>query len=100
MDTLHSSSRTVIVGAGLTGLMLANRLGPMAHKLTLIEKSRGVGGRMATRRSEAARFLITAPSFIRSKPRLRKFTSAGSAQRSALTGSPAIENHISNAPTG
>jgi len=41
-----------IIGAGLAGVVLAQRLGAAGHTVTLFEKSRGAGGRMATRRAE------------------------------------------------
>ncbi len=44
-----------IIGAGLSGLLLAHRLSDHAQ-VTVIEKSRGVGGRMSTRRADAYRF--------------------------------------------
>lgn len=44
-----------IIGAGLAGLTAANVLKDLAH-VTLFEKSRGTGGRMATRRNEAYHF--------------------------------------------
>jgi len=44
-----------IIGAGMAGLTLANRLHQHAN-VTLIEKSRGVGGRMATRRMDGYEF--------------------------------------------
>lgn len=40
--------RIAIIGAGLSGLVLARRIGAAAE-VTIFEKSRGVGGRMATR---------------------------------------------------
>jgi predicted NAD/FAD-dependent oxidoreductase len=40
-----------IIGAGLSGLVVANMLKTHAH-ITIFEKSRGVGGRMATRRAK------------------------------------------------
>ena len=39
-----------IIGAGLSGLVVARQLGHMAN-VTIFEKSKGVGGRIATRRS-------------------------------------------------
>jgi renalase len=42
-------ARIVIVGAGMAGLVCAQALQPH-HQVVLYEKSRGVGGRMATRR--------------------------------------------------
>ena len=44
-----------IIGAGITGVTLANLLQKKV-KLTVFEKSRGVGGRMATRRASPYQF--------------------------------------------
>ena len=44
-----------VIGAGITGITLANLLQKKV-KLTVFEKSRGVGGRMATRRAEPYQF--------------------------------------------
>ena len=44
-----------IIGAGITGVTLANLL-HKKYNLTVFEKSRGVGGRMATRRAEPYQF--------------------------------------------
>ena len=44
-----------IIGAGITGVTLANLL-QKKYNLTVFEKSRGVGGRMATRRAEPYQF--------------------------------------------
>ena len=44
-----------IIGAGMTGITLANMLQTKV-KLTLFEKSRGIGGRMSTRRAEPYQF--------------------------------------------
>lgn len=38
-----------IIGAGISGLALANKIGHIAN-VTIFEKSRGFGGRVATRR--------------------------------------------------
>ena len=42
-----------IIGAGMAGLAAARRLGAAGYSITLFDKSRGVGGRMATRRLES-----------------------------------------------
>ncbi|MDA9708064.1 NAD(P)-binding protein [Alphaproteobacteria bacterium] len=44
-----------VIGAGITGITLANLLQKKVN-LTVFEKSRGVGGRMATRRAEPYQF--------------------------------------------
>lgn len=46
--------RIVVVGAGLSGLMAARQLVASGHKVTVFDKGRGVGGRLATRRIDAA----------------------------------------------
>lgn len=47
--------KLAIIGSGLSGLTLANRL-KNKFDVTVFEKSRGVGGRLATRRAEAYAF--------------------------------------------
>lgn len=42
----------VVIGAGLAGLVCAKELQQKGFKVTVLEKSRGVGGRIATRRLE------------------------------------------------
>jgi predicted NAD/FAD-dependent oxidoreductase len=56
MPARKTSSRTpqqrfAIVGAGMAGVVCARTLCQAGHDVTLFEKSRGVGGRMATRHS-------------------------------------------------
>jgi hypothetical protein len=43
-------SSTLVLGAGISGLIAAGELVRAGVKVTVLEKSRGVGGRMATRR--------------------------------------------------
>lgn len=46
----------IIIGAGLSGLTAAHELVKNNWEVTILDKGRGVGGRMATRRAGEARF--------------------------------------------
>src|SRR3546814_9540556 len=43
--------RVAIIGAGISGLACARRLRDAGLEATLFDKSRGIGGRLATRRA-------------------------------------------------
>jgi predicted NAD/FAD-dependent oxidoreductase len=45
----------VVVGAGISGCVCAYELSKAGHEVVVVEKGRGVGGRMATRRMQGAR---------------------------------------------
>ena len=45
----------LVIGAGISGCSCAHKLVQAGHRVTLVEKGRGVGGRMATRRMDGAR---------------------------------------------
>jgi renalase len=56
-------SRIAVIGAGIAGLTVAAELQASGHAVTVFEKSRGPGGRCATRRSVAGPFDHGAPGF-------------------------------------
>jgi predicted NAD/FAD-dependent oxidoreductase len=56
-------SRIAVIGAGIAGLTVAAELQALGHAVTVFEKSRGPGGRCATRRSVAGPFDHGAPGF-------------------------------------
>ena len=64
--------RIAIIGAGLSGLVLARRLGDVAQ-VTIFEKSRGVGGRMATRYADDYEFDHGAQFFTARTRAFREF---------------------------
>jgi renalase len=64
--------RVLVIGAGLTGAIAAATLARAGCQVSVVDKARGPGGRMASRRSEEGRFdhgaqsfTVRAPSFIR-----------------------------------
>jgi renalase len=64
--------RVAVIGAGLSGLVLARELDPKAD-VTVFEKARGVGGRMATRREAGFAFDHGARFFTARSGAFRKF---------------------------
>lgn len=64
--------RVAVVGAGLAGLAAANTLQRQGHDVVVVEKARGAGGRMATRRHETWQFDHGAQYFTAREPLFRK----------------------------
>lgn len=67
--------KIVVVGAGISGSVCSWRLSRAGHEVTLLEKGRGVGGRMATRRMEGARIDHGAQFFTARDPRMLEILS-------------------------
>ncbi|MEK9773361.1 MAG: FAD-dependent oxidoreductase [Opitutae bacterium] len=63
--------KILVLGAGMSGCSCAQALVHSGHQVTLVEKGRGVGGRMATRRMDGARIDHGAQFFTTRDPRLQ-----------------------------
>lgn len=74
--------RIGVVGAGLAGLSAARELVAGGHEVVIVEKSRGLGGRLASRRVGAAVLDHGSPATA---------APAGSALRAAIDGLPAAD---------
>jgi renalase len=85
--------RVAVIGAGIAGLACAQELARADAKVTVFERSRGLGGRLATRRNGAFAFdhgaqFITA----RSRPFLR-FTEVATRAGSLATWRPRVREN-------
>ena len=72
----HSMTRIAIIGAGMAGLATAYGLRTLPVDVTVFEKSRGYGGRVATRGRQGARYDHGANYFTAPTPRLRRLITA------------------------
>jgi len=61
--------RVIVIGAGLSGLAAARTLQDQGHEVVVVEKARGAGGRMSTRRRDDFRFDHGAQYFTARDPR-------------------------------
>jgi hypothetical protein len=68
--------RIIVVGAGMTGLTAARTLSDQGHQVVVLEKARGPGGRMSTRRKDEFRFDHGAQYFTARDPRFRRHVMA------------------------
>lgn len=62
------SSDFLIIGAGISGLLCGHKLQAAGHSVRILEKGRGLGGRMATRRMSGARLDHGAQFFTAREP--------------------------------
>lgn len=68
--------KVIVIGAGISGCSCAYALACAGHEVTVVEKGRGVGGRMATRRMDGARIDHGAQFFTAREPRMQKLNRA------------------------
>lgn len=64
---------TLLIGAGIAGLTAARKLTEQGHTVTVLDKGRGVGGRLATRRIDQSRVDHGAQYFTAQSPQFQLF---------------------------
>lgn len=69
-------SKIAVIGAGLAGISCARVLRDAGHAVRVFDKSRGIGGRMATRRGESGTHDHGAQYFTAREPRFRALVEA------------------------
>ncbi len=69
---MRETSGVLVVGAGMAGLMAAGALHTAGRPVTILDKGRGLGGRMATRRWDGATFDHGAPCLSLRHPEVRR----------------------------
>jgi len=75
-----TTTTTAVIGAGIAGLTLAAALQAHGHAVTVFEKSRGPGGRCATRRTAAGLFDHGAAALTPATPEFAAQVAAWQAQ--------------------
>jgi len=84
-----TSPRIAIIGAGMAGLSCAHALQQHGLDVTLFEKSRGVGGRLATRRNEAGDSFDHGAQYITTRsPEFSRFIGTLQNERAAAEWKP------------
>ncbi|SDD69956.1 NAD(P)-binding protein [Aquimonas voraii] len=74
MPTLPLQANTVVIGAGLTGSLIARGLSAAGDSVAVIDKGRGPGGRLSVRRTDSGSFahgcpLSTVSAWLQALPR-------------------------------
>jgi hypothetical protein len=86
----RAETTVAIVGAGLSGLVCARVLQQAGLRVRLFDKSRGPGGRLATRRSDDGEFDHGAQYFTARDPRFRAMVDDWLARGAAARWDPAL----------
>lgn len=93
-----SQENIAIIGAGLAGAVLAQQLSDAGHSVTVLEKSRGTGGRLSSCRIGDLSADLGAPWFVPSTPMFRHWLE----QQALQPWQPTIEdfggNQVSSQP--
>jgi renalase len=91
--------RVAVVGAGLAGLTCAQTLKSAGLEVVVIEKSRGVGGRLSTRRAQWAQYDHGAQYFTVRDERFASFVNAGLTNGSVAIWQPRLAKQASDTPS-
>lgn len=91
--------RIAVVGAGLAGLTCAQALRAQGCEVIVVEKSRGVGGRLSTRRTDAAQFDHGAQYFTARDERFVAFVQARLADGSVARWRPRLDAKLAQSIT-
>jgi renalase len=91
--------RVAVVGAGLAGLTCAQTLKSAGLEAVVIEKSRGVGGRLSTRRAQWAQYDHGAQYFTVRDERFASFVNAGLTNGSVAIWQPRLAKRASDSPS-
>lgn len=78
MKAENSPREIAVIGAGITGVACAHRLALHGFRPTIFEKSRGLGGRLATSRLEGGLSLDHGAQYITARSEIFKDAVAGS----------------------
>lgn len=73
---MGSAPRVLVIGAGVAGLACARTLADHGLNVTVLEKGRGVGGRLSTRREGEWRFDHGAPQMVFADARTTPFVAS------------------------
>lgn len=86
--------QVLIIGAGMAGLAAANRLTARGIRHILLDKGRGIGGRMATRREEGATFDHGAQYFSAKTPNFQQFVKNAAAADTIREWRPKLPGNV------
>lgn len=91
--------RIAVIGAGLAGLTCAQALQASGAEVLVIEKSRGAGGRLSTRRTELAQYDHGAQYFTVRDERFAQFIEARLADGTVARWQPRLDAQMAQAVT-